>query len=338
MHLYPVRDGLMRLGCRIGYETRDGELVVTEIDYAGEPVRPGEARWSVVEQIAMASLVTHLTVWRQGMEYHASGLNALPAVTNGLPPAHPIRVLLTPHMIDTASVSYYTHLTLRRTGFDVTGFTFPLDVLFAYYNDGARDFDLSRLDIRLDKARRDIPDTLHYPYQTQALRYWDLFETYVRAWVHHYYPTEEGLAADAALHLWFEAMDRAVINGVRGYVPVLDRGGLVNLCTVLIYSVVVAHDENSLWNYALFMPTLVHEDGLPMTLGEVQCVSNFQLVICSAVNDLMADFSHLALDREGARLMRELQSNLSALQAGMEGAGDAWWRVYPAALKSSVAC
>jgi len=338
MYGYPVRAGLMRLGCRIGYEARDGELVVTEIDYAGEPVRPGEPRWAVVEQIAMASLVTHLTVWRQGMEYHASGLNALPAVTNGLPPRHPIRVLLTPHMIDTASVSYYTHLTLRRNGFDVTGFTFPLDALFKYYNDGARDFDLSRLDIRLDKDRRGIPDTLYYPYQTQALRYWDLFEAYVRTWVHHYYPTEESLAADSALHLWFEAMDRAIINGVRGYVPVLDRGGLVNLCTLLIYSVVVAHDENSLWNYALFMPTLVHEDGLPMTLGEVQCVSNFQLVICSAVNDLMADFSHLALDPEGARLMRELQSNLSTLQAEMEAAGDTWWRVYPAALKSSVAC
>jgi hypothetical protein len=100
MQEYPVRDGLMRLGCRINYHVRDGEMMVTDLVYAGESVRPGEPRWALIEQIAMASLVTHLTVWRQGMEYHASGLASFPAVSYGLPPDHPIRRLMTPHMID----------------------------------------------------------------------------------------------------------------------------------------------------------------------------------------------------------------------------------------------
>ncbi len=338
MHEYPVRDGLMRLGCRVNYEVRDGLMVTTDIVYEGEPVKPGEPRWKMVEQIAMASLVTHLTVWRQGMEYHASGLASLPATVYGLPPDHPLRRLMTPHIVDTTSVSYYTHLTLRRTGFDVTGFTFPLDTLFKYYDDGARAFDLSRLDIRIDKERRGIPDHLDYPYHEQALRYYELFESYVRAYVSHYYPTQESLARDAPAHIWFETLDRTIQNGVRGYVPTLDREGLIRLCTVLIYSVVIGHDENSLWDYAVFMPTLVHADGLPMTLGEVQCVSNFQLVVCSAVSDLMSDFSYLALDREGAELMRKMQNDLAALQAEMEADGDTYWRVYPASLKSSVAC
>jgi hypothetical protein len=313
-------------------------MTVTDIVYAGDSVSPGEPRWETLEQIAMASLLTHLTVWRQGMEYHASGLAAFPAVTYGLPPNHPIRRLMAPHMIDTTSVSYYTHLTLRRTGFDVTGFTFPIDVLFRYFDDGARAFDLSRLDIRIDKHRRGIPDTLDYPFHTQALRYYELFESYVRTYVDAYYPSEAALARDGAVHIWFEALDRTIQNGVRGYVPTLDKAGLVRLCTVLIYSVVIGHDENSLWDYAVFMPTLVHADGLPMTLGETQCVSNFQLVICSAVSDLMADFSHLALDAEGAALMRRLQRDLAALQREMEAGDDRYWRVYPATLKSSVAC
>jgi hypothetical protein len=220
----------------------------------------------------------------------------------------------------------------------VTGFTFPIDVLFHYFNEGARDFDLSRLDIRTDKERRGIPDTLDYPFHTQALRYYELFESYVRTYVDAYYPSEAALARDGAVHIWFEALDRTIQNGVRGYVPTLDKAGLVRLCTVLIYSVVIGHDENSLWDYAVFMPTLVHADGLPMTLGETQCVSNFQLVICSAVSDLMADFSHLALDAEGAALMRRLQRDLAALQREMEAGDDRYWRVYPATLKSSVAC
>jgi hypothetical protein len=121
-------------------------------------------------------------------------------------------------------------------------------------------------------------------------------------------------------------------------VPALDKAGLVDLCTVIIYSAVIGHDENSLWDYAIYMPTLVHHDGLPMTVGEIQCVSNFQFVICSAVSDLMNDFSYLALDPEGAAIMRKLQDDLAALQAEMESGDDRYWRVYPASLKSSVAC
>ncbi len=338
MYDYPVREGLMRLGCRINYCTRGGELLVTDIVYAGEAVRPGEPRWNTLEQIAMASLVTHLTVWRQGMEYHASGLASFPAVVYGLPPDHPIRRLMAPHIIDTASVSYHTHLTLRRSGFDVKGFAFPIDVLFQYYNDGARDFDLSRLDIRLDRQRRGIPETLEYPYDVQARRYYHLFESYVRAYVDLYYPSEAALSADAAAQIWFETLDRTIMNGVRGYVPNLDRAGLVDLCTVMIYSLVVGHDENSLWDYAIFMPTLVHDDGLPMTLGEAQCVSNFQFLVCSAINDLVTDFSYVALDAEGAGVMRKLQHDLAALQTEMEAGDDAYWRLYPSTLKSSVAC
>jgi hypothetical protein len=338
MHDYPVREGLMRLGCRIDYELREGRMIVAGIVYEGLPVRPGEPRWTTVEEIAMASLVTHITVWRQGMEYHASGLASFPAVTHGLPPDHPIRRLMAPHMIDTTSVSFYTHLTLRRSGFDVTGFAFPIDTLFRYFNDGASAFDLSRLDIRIDNRRRGIPNNIDYPFHAQALRYYKLFESYVRDYVDLYYPDEGALARDGAAHIWFEALDRTVQNGVRGYVPRLDKKGLVDLCTVLIYSVVIGHEENSLWDYAVFMPTLVHEDGLPMTLGETQCVSNFQLVVCSAISDLMSDFDYLALDEKGAGLMRRLQSDLKALQAEMEAGGDRYWRLYPATLKSSVAC
>jgi hypothetical protein len=229
-------------------------------------------------------------------------------------------------------------LTLNRNGFDVTGFAFPLDVLFQYYNDGAKDFDLSRLDIRMDKKRRGIPDSLNYPYHTQALRYYEMFESYVHDYVNLYYPTEEVLTQDAAVHVWFEALDLTIQNGVRSYVQSLDKAGLIDLCTVTIYSAVIGHEENSLWDYAIFMPTLVHDDGLPMTVGEAQCVSNFQFLVCSAINDLMADFSDLALDPQGAALMRRLQNDLAALQAEMEAGDDRYWLLYPATLKSSVAC
>jgi hypothetical protein len=241
-------------------------------------------------------------------------------------------------MVDSISVSYYTHLTLRRKGFDTNGFTFTRDSLFAYYNDGARYFDISRLDIRHDREKRNIDLSDKHPDDMQAEQYYRIFEKYVQEYVFHYYPTDHSLEGDADAHMWFEGLERYVSNGVKHYVPTLDRGGLVKLLTVLIYSVVVGHEQNSLWDHALFMPTLVRQDGSAMTRGEVQCVSNFQFLVCSAINYLLEDFTHLALDEEGARLMRNLQKDLSDLQARMESAGDKHCHLYPATLKSSVAC
>ena len=338
MTKYRVREGLALLGCKIYYTVKEGNLVVTGVAYERGTIAPSDRDWQHAENIALASLVTHLTVWRQGMEYHASGLAAFPAPTLALPPDHPIRRLMAAHIIDTVSTSYHTHLTLRRNGFDVTGFAFPRDVLFQYYDGGALDFDLARLDVRQDYERRGIQATLTYPYQRLAERYYGLFENYVRSYLEIYYPDEETLSADSAAHIWFDVLDETIQNGIRHYVPSLTRENLIKLCTVVIYSLVVAHDENSLWDYAAFMPTVVHADGGPLTVGEVQCVTNFQLLICSATNALTKDFSYLALDRRGKERMRIFQKELLALQKELEAEGDHYWRLDPNQLKSSVAC
>ena len=145
---YPVRDGLCRLGCKLHFTATNGQLSVTGIDYEGQTVAPGTDRWELTERIALAALVTHLTVWRQGMEYHVGGLAPVPVVThNLLPPRHPVRRLLAPHLDQTVLTNYSTHLTLRRSGFDVHGFSFPFDSLLRYYDDGARAFDIRRLDV-----------------------------------------------------------------------------------------------------------------------------------------------------------------------------------------------
>ena len=76
-----------------------------------------------------------------------------------------------------------------------------------------------------------------------------------------YYRDEDQLRADRDLHVWFEALDRYITNGIRVYVPELTLDGLARLCTLVMYSLSVAHTENSLWNYAVFMPTTVRQDG-----------------------------------------------------------------------------
>ncbi|MEX2262467.1 MAG: hypothetical protein WD696_10965 [Bryobacteraceae bacterium] len=336
MQKYDVRPGLKTIGCRIDYRAVNQRLRVNGISYRGMYAAPGGERWADFERIALCSLLTHTTVWRHGMQHHVGGVAPIAAVSHNLPPRHPLRRLLAPFISDTLSTNYHTHLTLRRSGFDVTGFTFTRQSIYEYYDDGAEAFRMYRMDPRLSIAERRIPPALFYPYREQAHRYMELFESYVGTYIGLYYPSEEDLAEDAQARIWYESVDAVVRHGIRNLAPKLDRANLIKLCAVYMYSVSVEHEENTLWDYGLFLPATLREDGGMQSAGEVQSSLNFQLVISSATNRLMKDFSYLALDSAAAALMRDFQARLRALDQDMESRADQYWNVYPRQLEASV--
>lgn len=333
---YPVREGLSRLGCRIRYEDRDTSVAVKGIEHEGKLVTPGDTMWPMAERVALCSLATHTTVWRHGMQYHVGGVAPFAVATHQMPPTHPLRRFLAPHMADTLSTNYHTHLTLRRNGFDVTGFSFSYDTILRYYDDGARYFDIRRLDPREDLARREISTDLEYPHQPQAERYFDLFESYAAEYIAQYYPDEASLAQDAAARGWFDTLNRHVMKGLAAYVPELTRASLARLCALYMYSVSVEHEDNTMWNYGMFLPATVREDGRGESVGQVQAVVNFELLISSATNRLMNDASHVALDPRGAAIMRGFQSRLARLQEEMDREPSRYWRILPRELEASV--
>jgi hypothetical protein len=333
---YPVRDGLERLGCRIRYADTGPDVTMTGIEVDGRLVTPGDTRWPLAERVALCSLSTHTTVWRHGMQYHVGGVAPFAVATHALPPAHPLKRLLAPHIADTLSTNYHTHLTLRRNGFDVTGFSFDYDTILRYYDDGARYFDLRRLDPRDDTARREVSSDLEYPYLTQSTRYFDLFVDYVAEYIRHYYPDDRAFHADPHLRAWFDDLDRHVIRGISGYVPAFSRDALVRLCALFLYTVSVEHEDNTMWNYAMFLPATVRADGRGQSVGEVQAVVNFELLISSATNRLMNDASHVALDAEGGRIMRGLQTRLRQMHDAMSREPHHHWRILPRDLEASI--
>lgn len=336
---YPVREGLVHLGSRVHFTASGSQLVLKGIEYDGELIPAGHPRWEFYERIALAGLVTHLTVWRQGMEHHVGGLAGVPVIIhNELPHDHPVRRLLAPHMAQTITTSVHTHVTLRRSGFDVTGFTFPYDVILRYYDDGAAAFDITRLDVALDARQRGIADTLDCPYLPQALRYYGIFEQYVRDYLALYYRSEEAPAADAHVRSWYETLDARLVRGIRHYVPELTRDHLARLCTLLMYNASIGHTENSLQDYAVFMPTTVRRDGAQQSVGQVQNVVNFQLLIATPTSLLLNDVSHLALDGEAETVMRRFNETLHALQREMESQPSHYWQVFPATLEAGVSC
>ena len=139
------------------------------------------------------------------------------------PPEHPIRRLPTAHMIDTVSTSYHTHLTLRRHGFDVTGFTFPRDVLFQYLEMTAPKpltlpawmCDCTTPSVA--SRRRVHPDQL----ELLSRPLWLLRVSYL----YSSFPNEEALSADA-LPTAGSTISTHDSNGIRHYVPSLTRENL----------------------------------------------------------------------------------------------------------------
>ena len=333
---YPVRAGLQQLGCRVRYADADTAVKLTGVEFEGRLVTPADTRWPLAERVALCSLATHTTVWRHGMQYHVGGVAPFATATHALPPNHPLTRLLAPHIADTLSTNHHTHLTLRRNGFDVTGFSFDYDTILRYYDDGVRYFDIRRLDPREDSARREIGSDLDYPYLGQSARYFDLFVSYVEEYIRHYYPDDRSFDEDQHLRAWYASLDRQVIRGISGYVPQLTRPALIRLCALFLYTVSVEHEDNTMWNYAMFLPATVRADGRGESVGQVQAVVNFELLISSATNRLMNDASHVALDPTGASIMRSLQSRLARLHEAMAQEPHRHWRILPRDLEASI--
>ena len=190
--------------------------------------------------------------------------------------------------------------------------------------------------MRASTARRGIDSGIDYPYLRQALRFLSIVESYVTSYIDNYYIDDAAVAGDRELRIWFDAIDLYLNNGIRSYVPELPKANLARLCSVYIYSVTLEHEENTLWDYSVFLPTTVKDDGSGPSVGEVQCVINFQLVVSSATNRLLRDITHLALDPGGREIMAKFQADLRQLQKEMESQQDRFWQVFPADLEASV--
>lgn len=333
---YEVRPGLERLGCLVHLAAPGGKLTVAAVEHSGRTAVPGGAEWGFFERVGLCALVTHLTVWRHGMQYHVAGWAPVAVATHNLPPDHPLRRLLAAHVWETISTNFYTHLTLRRNGFDVTGFSFPREVMFQYYDGGAEAFDLERFDVAADCACRGIGDDVDYPYRDQAARYMDLIGSYVESYLALYYPDDAAVASDPAVQAWCEELDRTLLGGVRSSVPELTKAHLARFCRLFIYAVTVEHEQNTMWDYAVFLPSTVRADGLPQSVGEVQSVLNFEVLIGLATNRLTSDFSYLALDEAAAGTMRQFRESLHDQQEEWEREPDHYWRVYPSSLEASI--
>jgi hypothetical protein len=82
----------------------------------------------------------------------------------------------------------------------------------------------------------------------------------------------------------------------------------------------------------------VRRDGIPPSVGEIQNIVNFQLLITAPTTYLVDDASHLALDKGAAEIMRGFRRSLLALQDEMERQPSRHWQLFPNQIEGSVSC
>ena len=249
------------------------------------------------------------------------------------------RRLLAPHIADTLSTNYHTHLTLRRNGFDVTGFSFDYDTILRYYDDGASYFDICAGSIRARTRRGGrSAATLDYPYLGQSCRYFDLFVDYVTEYIRHYYPDDRSLAQDPHLRRsGSTTLDRHVIRGITRLRAGADRDRADPPVRALHLHVSVEHEDNTMWNYAMFLPATVRADGARPIGG--RGAGGGELRAADLVGDQPADERREPRRPRRARAPRSCAAcsrGSGACTTAMAREPHRHWRILPRDLEASI--
>ena len=117
--------------------------------------------------------------------------------------------------------------------------------------------------------------------------------------------------------------------------------GLARLMASYIYLATVQHDAlgTSMWNYQMWVhkhPVRVYRDSPrePLDVYQRLVNSNFNLNVKRA--QLLADYSYLALDEPGKRLLRQFTQELQQLDARLAAAPAQPWRLRPGMLEANI--
>ncbi len=344
---YPVKRGLCPIGCTVifKFNTTTQQLETQSILYRGTLYCQKDDEWKRVEQIALCSLNTHVTIIKHNVYIHLAYLTVFTSTTiNKLKPTHPIRRLLH-HCFQTVLIGNYevSQFQIRgKSSYCTKLFSYDYNAMIDMVNAYCDRFDIRMMDPILDTEMRQMDHTpFEYPYLDQIKPLWHIIEHYVSEYVDHYYPSDQAVQNDDELSQWYDTLDQLMPGGVKVYGEALNTDILKRLCASLIHTSTATHDNvnNVVWNYTALnyaIPTMVREDG---QLPPVNISFDFLATLIGTFkpfNMLLDGMSLLALDMEGRRMMDRFVENLKARQAEMDKAPFQYHGIYPKHLNYSI--
>lgn len=343
---YAHHDGLLPVGARVRFEldTVQRALRAVRIDSALGSAGPADATWERSKQVALCAATTHLSLVRHFNGVHlAGGAHVAIATRNRLPPVHPLRRLLWPYVYATQqSNDMVTRGQMLPGGDFECTFGLSFEGLCRLFDDTYPGYRFEVNDPRADAAARQVTGQgFDTPTEDNLGAIFDLMHGHALEYLRLYYLDDATLRRDAAVAEWLDELNRLVPNGVGLGPDTLGIDPLARLVARIFYLVSAQHEilGGFLWNYQLWthrQPIRIHANGQREPLDVYQRLVNANYNLNVTRRALIFDFGYLALDERGAASMRRFVERLDAMQAEMERAPWAVWKLYPRALKVNI--
>jgi len=342
---FECHPGLRPLGAMVTFESSgaDGRLNASRIDCDAGSCAPSDPGWPVACRLAMSAASTHLSLVRHFGWIHLAGGGPLAVATrNHLPPEHPVRRLVWPHVYATQYSNDLITLDQLTNGGDFESiFSLSHRGVSALIDATVDEFDFGVIDPDVDAAHRGVQG-LAPPSIENRRQHHTVFLAHARRYLACYYDDDDHIGADPAVQSWRAELARRIhgIDQVGGPTTTVD--GTARLVAAIIQLATVEHEilGSGMWDYQLWndaVPARVPVDvasGVPLDVYQRLVNANFNLNVHRTA--LMSDLSSLALDDAGADAFRAFRSDLLALQGSLDATSPAPWRMEPKRLKLNI--
>ena len=343
---YEHHSGLRRIGCRVVFEIdplRRGLRATRIVSELGD-LTPADTRWEAAKQLALCAATTHLSLVRHFNWVHLAGGAMLAIATrNQLPGSHKLMRLLFPYIYGTQqSNDMVTRGQMLPGGDFESVFSFSFEGQCRLFDDTWGDFDIVHNDPPADAARRGVlGQGFDTPTEDNLAALFELMHDHARRYIALCWADDAALAADEHVGGWIDELNQRVPNGVGVDRTTLTRETLARLVARCLYLVSAQHEIQGsfLWNYQLWthrQPVRVYANGQREPLDVYQRLVNANFNLCVHRRLLGDDFSHLAMDTEGAAEMRRFAWALALEQRRLQKQPWVAWRLYPAVLKVNI--
>ncbi len=335
--------GLRPLGAVVTFEPESNGpgLTAVRIDCDAGSCTPSDPDWHIARRLASTAASTHLSLVRHFGWIHLAAGGPLAVVTrNRLPPDHPLRRLVWPHVYATQYSNDLVTLDQLTTGGDFEGiFSFTHNGVNGLIDATIDEFDLGVVDPDVDASLRGLHGVAS-PSLDNRRQHHAVFVTHARRYLERYFD-DDGIAADAGVQSWRMELSRRIrgVDRVAGETVTLE--GTARLAAAIIQLATVEHEilGSGMWDYQLWtdaMPAWISVDGSAPPIDVYQRLVNANFNLNVRRTPLLSDFSPLALDANGADAFRAFQSDLRALQASLDTDPAEPWRMEPKRLKANI--
>jgi hypothetical protein len=344
---YEHHDGLRKLGTHVQFEL-DGShqrLRPVAIECELGVCKPSDDDWWLAQRIALCAATNDLSLVRHFNWVHLATVSQFATVTrNNLPPDHPVRRLLWPHVWGTHySNELVTEILLMEGGDFEAVFSYTHGGLCQLLADSYERYDVRVIDPVADAERRGILDGgFPLPYLENRQAHFDVMHSHARRYLDLYYGSDDDLRSDAAMRSWADELEQRLPGGMHGLLgDELTVAGVARLIAGFIYLGSVEHEVlgTALWNYQLWsqvQPTRLYRSGQRESIDVYQRLLNYNFILNVRRAPLCQDFSHLALDQGGVEAFQAFLADLERLQERLDREDDACWKVSPKILESGV--